>query len=608
MTQSTRIKKHPHSRLINAISCMLIFGAIGSIILFNSHADSTCTISTELVNSCRPWVGGVASNYPQVSSDIESQIEYQEQRQGRQDDIVHTYHAVGSNSLSAADIYFATRANTMLYTNWKPTPNWGDIANQNAGIDSMAASVKSLGSTKIFMTIWHEPENDVSPGGDPNCLNVNYKGSAGTVAQYKAMWAYVENRFAADGVTNVVWAMDYMNYPPWNCLIPDLYPGDQYVNWITFNAYDSGTTESFDDNISNIYNILTNDSSSSQNFLSKPWGIVESGISGESVSAEETFYDQEKAALDNNMFPKLKMYMIYDSQDQGSSTGTNYRVGYDDNGTVDTPKGQHYYTFVSDPRFTDAYYQTIAPAPSPITDTTPPTVNLINPLNNAIVNGAITISGSASDNVGVTKVGLYIDNKLISTATTAPYDFAVNTALYTNGTHSVYLQAFDAAGNTAITPTVLLTVSNLTSLISTSTSDNSGSDTASINQPTTSTTIPVSGNLSFQPTVAGGPVTVTVDGKGIPGRSVNTAKLSNGIHTIRVTENGRTVTKRITVHNSLPDTLRNDLLAHELITTTAAALIVVAVIAYWQFWRLVLSKRMMLNTKDSVIIKPKITE
>ena len=123
----------------------------------------------------------------------------------------------------------------------------------------MAVSIKALkdnGTTPdVILSIWHEPENDVSPGGDPNCPNVVYKGTAGTVAQYRNMWAYVENRFALDGVTNVVWAMDYMNYPPWACLYNDLYPGDNLVSWIIFNAYGDGNPN-LDHMVNRFYDFL----------------------------------------------------------------------------------------------------------------------------------------------------------------------------------------------------------------------------------------------------------------------------------------------------------------------------------------------------------------
>src|SRR5262249_14018672 len=79
---------------------------------------AACTVSATLVNSCRPWLGASVGDYPQVASDVKSQVLYHEQRIGRQIDIVHTYHPVGNNKLSSDDIYFANRANTILFANW----------------------------------------------------------------------------------------------------------------------------------------------------------------------------------------------------------------------------------------------------------------------------------------------------------------------------------------------------------------------------------------------------------------------------------------------------------------------------------------------------------
>jgi hypothetical protein len=573
----------------------IIFALVGGVCVFFVHADTNCTVSAELVNTCRPWVGGVANNYPQVGSNTESQINYQEQRQGRQDDIVHTYHPIGSNTLSSADVYFATRPNTMLYTNWKPTPSWGDIASQNSGIDNMASSIKAIpNQPKIFMTLWHEPENDVSPGGDSNCTNVSYKGSAGTVAQYKAMWAYVENRFTnVDHVTNVVWAMDYMNYPPWNCLVPDLYPGDQYIDWIMFNAYDNSTTTSFDSDVDNLLNIFTTDNNKSINgntydYLSKPLGIVESGITGESISAEETFWDQEKTALDDNTFPQLKAYMVYDSLDQGQVGGTNFRVGYDDDGTVDPTRGSHYYAFVDDPRFTDAYYK----GSSPALDTTPPTISLSAPAANSTIKGTITVSGNAADNVSVVKVELYVDNQLVTTGTRAPYDFSLDTTKYSNTSHSIYLEAFDGAGNHTNSSTIMIKVNNAsTSAGNAGSGGGPSSGGGGASTPSSATTkssvsaeVPVSGVLSFTPTTPGNGEAVSVDGKAMVGTSVDTTKLTNGVHTVTVIENGKTRSQVIKVHNSAALAVRNYVLAHTVIDIVSLlSMIIVSVFAV-RFW------------------------
>jgi hypothetical protein len=51
--------------------------------------------------------------------------------------------------------------------NWKPASPWANGYNgdDNAGIDAIAASLKSVAPHKVMLVIWHEPENDVSPGG-----------------------------------------------------------------------------------------------------------------------------------------------------------------------------------------------------------------------------------------------------------------------------------------------------------------------------------------------------------------------------------------------------------------------------------------------------------
>ena len=236
----------------------------------------------------------------------------------------------------------------MLFTDWNPTDTWGNITNQNAAIDQMAASVKSLGTSRIFMTLWHEPENDVSPGGDSNCPSVKYKGSAGTVADYRNMWRYTTARFAADGVNNVVWVMDYVNIATFDCLVPDLWPGNDLVDWVMFNGYDNATIGSFTSPVSRFIGVLSADNSATDNFASKPWGIAEWGTTA-TPAQDIAFYDSAKAAVDNSTFPQLKAYVIYDSDGGTVPANQDLRVAYDANHTPDATKAGHYYAFADDP-------------------------------------------------------------------------------------------------------------------------------------------------------------------------------------------------------------------------------------------------------------------
>ena len=93
-------------------------------------------------------------------------------------------------------------------------------------------------------------------------------------------------------------------------------------------------------------------------------------------------------------------------------------------------------------------------------DTTPPTTSITSPANGATVSGTINVTANASDNVGVTRVELYIDGVLRGTDTSSPYSIAWDTTTVSNGGHSLQTRAFDAAGNSGSSSTVNVTVSN----------------------------------------------------------------------------------------------------------------------------------------------------
>jgi hypothetical protein len=81
-------------------------------------------------------------------------------------------------------------------------------------------------------------------------------------------------------------------------------------------------------------------------------------------------------------------------------------------------------------------------------DTTPPTVSITSPSNNAQVTPGFAVAVTASDDVALNKVELRVDNNLIDTKTAAPFNFSGPGTL-SPGTHHVEATAYDAAGNTA---------------------------------------------------------------------------------------------------------------------------------------------------------------
>jgi len=89
-------------------------------------------------------------------------------------------------------------------------------------------------------------------------------------------------------------------------------------------------------------------------------------------------------------------------------------------------------------------------------DSTPPTASA----SESGTSGTITLSATASDNVGVTKVEFYVDSVLKGTDTTSPYSMTLDSTTLSNASHSLVAKAYDAAGNVGSSSAVSFTISN----------------------------------------------------------------------------------------------------------------------------------------------------
>ena len=92
-----------------------------------------------------------------------------------------------------------------------------------------------------------------------------------------------------------------------------------------------------------------------------------------------------------------------------------------------------------------------------VPDTTAPTVSIVSPAGGTSLNGNVTVQASASDNVGVVRVELYVDGKLQAADASAPWTFSLNTKKLGSGSHSLQCKAYDAAGNVGSSALVTVT-------------------------------------------------------------------------------------------------------------------------------------------------------
>ena len=145
-----------------------------------------------------------------------------------------------------------------------------------------------------------------------------------------------------------------------------------------------------------------------------------------------------------------KAALYLDGKLYGTTTTAPYRMGWN---SVNGADGSHsLYAVITDVAGNTA---TTATANFSI-DNTPPS----GACAESGSGGIVSFTANATDNVGVTKVVFSLDGKVYGTDTTAPFKMGWNSALGTNGSHTLTAQAYDAAGNVANLTQAVFTISN----------------------------------------------------------------------------------------------------------------------------------------------------
>ncbi|MCP8305061.1 MAG: S8 family serine peptidase [archaeon] len=101
-----------------------------------------------------------------------------------------------------------------------------------------------------------------------------------------------------------------------------------------------------------------------------------------------------------------------------------------------------------------------SPPSMPEPDTSPPVVNITHPSDGMVVSGDLTVNVDANDDTGVSKVELYKDGALYSTAFDEPYKFYWDTTDDPNGYCTLSAKAYDPSDNCGESSPVIVEVSN----------------------------------------------------------------------------------------------------------------------------------------------------
>lgn len=194
-------------------------------------------MSELLVPSCGVWLG--SSTPARDSGGVATGLaEYEEVAQNTPD-ILHFYKTGAKKFPTAAERALAERPGrqrSLMLFNWKPGSGltWRQVAGGAADdqIATVAAGLKAY-PHKVFLNIFHEPED-----------NVKTAASSGmNVADYKAMYRHVVDELESHGVSNAVYVWNPMGYYGWRDYLDGLYPGDDYVDWVCYDPYAKDDTK-----------------------------------------------------------------------------------------------------------------------------------------------------------------------------------------------------------------------------------------------------------------------------------------------------------------------------------------------------------------------------
>lgn len=203
--------------------------------------DPKCRPTELLEPPCGAWFGAFV---PHDKTNLADKVRAYEENVGRRLDIVYTYHDMSAVTDTRLEGQLLTEQeqrvgeDRMLLLSWESKwwggtkaqqPTWRRIAAgdlDDSVIDVQARRVKEYGERtgkKVFLSFDLEMDTRTPGNGSP--------------ADYVRAYRHIHDRFRELGVDNVVWTWIITGYLDHADLFEQMYPGDEYVDWIGYNQY-----------------------------------------------------------------------------------------------------------------------------------------------------------------------------------------------------------------------------------------------------------------------------------------------------------------------------------------------------------------------------------
>jgi hypothetical protein len=278
-----------------------------------ASADPRCAVTDKLIPSCGAWWGMAPEIFTGVP--VDRALRGAEARMGARADVVHVYHRGRELFPAEREIRLARdpEGPRLLLVNWKPSleHTWAQIADGaiDRRIDRLADHIRRTFPERFFLTVHHEPENDVVPA----------RGSGMQAADYAAMYRHVVLRLRERGVRNAVTVMTYMGAPNWSAKpwFGQLYPGDDVVDWVAMDPYADGRVHDFDGLVNKVRPDFPRWPGfyrwTQLHFPGKPVMVAEWGVferAGDRAF-KRTFFESVQARM--RAYPQIKALVYFDS-------------------------------------------------------------------------------------------------------------------------------------------------------------------------------------------------------------------------------------------------------------------------------------------------------
>jgi autotransporter-associated beta strand protein len=312
-------------------------------------------------------------------------------------------------------------------------------SNYDDYITAWAVAAKAWGYP-FFLRFAHEMNGNWYPWAEG--VNGNVSG------QYVPMWRHVHDIFTSVGATNVTWVWCVNVVEPSSTPITELYPGDNYVDWLAVDAYNR---------LANPWQDLSTIAPTTVAELTslapgKPIMVAEAGCN------QTNYPDETKAqwflnALTNYLpvvQPRIKAWVYFNSTN--TTDGNDWRID------VPPAAAAGYVQGIAPSYYDTNRYGGISASPiqpllndATTKDTMPPFVSFVSPATDQITNGmAVTFVVLASDKSGVSNVVFAVNGVAQQTNHLPPYQFAWTVPASGPVIYNVTAQAYDNAGNSAV--------------------------------------------------------------------------------------------------------------------------------------------------------------